>query len=30
MCVWIDTNKNGAGNEIRTRDLLLGKESLYH
>ena len=20
----------GAGNEIRTRDLLLGKETLYH
>lgn len=22
--------KFGAGNEIRTRDLLLGKETLYH
>ena len=26
----VDIRKNGAGNEIRTRDFNLGKVALYH
>jgi hypothetical protein len=30
LAFWDLTQKNGAEDEIRTRDLLLGKEAFYH
>jgi hypothetical protein len=30
LTTWLCRQKNGAGNEIRTRDFNLGKVALYH